>query len=909
MRDIKQSKIDEISQNFLITAQRGMGKTTLLLRLEYEVNATAELSHLIPIRFSEEQYNIVSFCNLWEVVADALEEREGFGGIVEQVERSIESDDESCFEPIKKALQKERKKLLLLVDNFQDMLNKFTDNEIKELRDILHSTELQLVSASSIAIENTYHHDKPFFEFFKSIQLDGLTTTESQELFKKLAENHPKGMQNYDASRIEIVKRLTGGVPRTMIIIFEIFLDRNAEIFENLEYILDQVTPLYKHRMDDLTPQQQRIAHEIAIAWDGISFDELKKKTRTDEEELRGYLLELEKAYFIDVRSVGTTVDIYLLKERFFNIWYLMRNGRTKNQEHIKWLIKFLEAWFTPDELKDRILSHIRLVKKGEMSPRGALFMAEAFSVIIDDEELEYQILKETKDFLQKNDSNLANLLILNNIGMQSKNNKYYYVFKLFWKVVAIFFKKFSKFIYFYRYGVDISLIKSLYFGYKKEDEKSYFYAKKALQYNDNNDISYLILSEKFYDEKEYEKAHMYIQKAIEIDKKEDSIWSFIYYGILGDRYKKEKNYKKAIIFYKKSISVENSISKLYTELADLYKIQKEYDIAIENYKQAIAIDANDVYEYRMIGLIYYYQEEYNNAIKWYKKALEIDNKYVYTYNDLGNIYKQKKEYEKAIKWYKKANTINDKYISAYQNLGNLYKLQDKYDESILNYKKVIELDDKYISAYNSLGIIYIWKKEYDKAIEYFNKVKKIDSGLAYVYINLGYCFSQKESYDEAISLYQKSIELKPKYELAYYNMGKTYTNKGDYDKAIESYQKAIELNPKDFWNLYHYAKTLLIINKYNDSLKVINDILVLDDYLEFIENITHYFLLLLAKQQPQRLDKLFKEYPNLKYEFKPVYYTLMYFMQDEYPTEYQRMGAELEETVQEMVDWMRLGS
>jgi len=25
--------------------------------------------------------------------------------------------------------------------------------------------------------------------------------------------------------------------------------------------------------------------------------------------------------------------------------------------------------------------------------------------------------------------------------------------------------------------------------------------------------------------------------------------------------------------------------------------------------------------------------------------------------------------------------------------------------------------------------------------------------------------------------------------------------------------------------------------------------------------------------------------------------------MQDEYPTEYQRMGAELEETVQEMVD------
>ena len=34
---------------------------------------------------------------------------------------------------------------------------------------------------------------------------------------------------------------------------------------------------------------------------------------------------------------------LYLVKERFFNIWYLMRYGRRKTREKVLWLVKFLE--------------------------------------------------------------------------------------------------------------------------------------------------------------------------------------------------------------------------------------------------------------------------------------------------------------------------------------------------------------------------------------------------------------------------------------------------------------------------------------------------------------------------------------------------------------------------------------
>lgn len=35
----------------------------------------------------------------------------------------------------------------------------------------------------------------------------------------------------------------------------------------------------------------------------------------------------------------------------------------------------------------------------------------------------------------------------------------------------------------------------------------------------------------------------------------------------------------------------------------------------------------------------------------------------------------------------------------------------------------------------------------------------------------------------------------------------------------------------------------------------------------------------------------------------KPIWYALMYYMQDQYPNEYLRMGEELEETVKEIID------
>src|SRR5690242_5863427 len=80
--DLESGEMKHPEQHYLLLGQRGSGKTTLLTRLKYAVEDSPKLRNwLIPIAFSEEQYNISDLSNLWENVAAYLEDYHGFEGL------------------------------------------------------------------------------------------------------------------------------------------------------------------------------------------------------------------------------------------------------------------------------------------------------------------------------------------------------------------------------------------------------------------------------------------------------------------------------------------------------------------------------------------------------------------------------------------------------------------------------------------------------------------------------------------------------------------------------------------------------------------------------------------------------------------------------------------------------------
>ncbi len=408
LQRIRQTEPEQTFEHTIIQGLRGQGKTTLLRKLSICVRDDSELSPwLIPVLFREEEYSVTSLCRLWELVGDYLAERPEFEALPERFEEAYASPhyEKDCFSVLADALHQADKSVLLLIDNLGEMLEKFGPRDQQRLREILQTNRrVRIVGASAVMLEQHYDQGKPFFQFFTVKTLSGLNREETHQLLLGLgnAEQTAKMREilQTKAGKVEALRRLTAGVPRTMILLFEIFLDDHGSALDDLEMLLDRVTPLYKHRLDDLPTQQQAIVHAIALGWDAMSTKEIAAKTKLVSKLVSAQLKQLEKNRLIRCIPTTTKNHLYQLEERFFNIWCLMRLGRKNDKQRAIWLVKFLESWCDEQELAERAERHMDALKEGKLALRHALLWSQALAQSLPDLELQQRLLDTTREFV-----------------------------------------------------------------------------------------------------------------------------------------------------------------------------------------------------------------------------------------------------------------------------------------------------------------------------------------------------------------------------------------------------------------------------------------------------------------------------------------------------------------------------
>ncbi len=1028
-KDISSSSMKTPEQHYLIQGRRGMGKTTLLLRLAYEMEQDPKLNTwMLPVVYNEEEHSISKLSRFWERAAEILADKHPeFLSLPDEIEAlytqygSQESQfEEAVFDLLASRLRKQKYKVVLFVDNFGTLFRSFNERENRRLRTVLQTCpELRIIGATPVVLGEIYDVKHPFYEFFKVERLQGLDKAETQELLLKIGEVTEKSQVIQDIlsnqpGRVETLRRFTNGVIRTMVLLFDVFTDdHNGDAFHDLEVIIDRTTPLYQHRMDSLSAQQRPIVEAIALAWDAVSTKEIVARTRLESKLVSAQLSQLCDNEVVERIQTHTKNHFYQVSERFFNIWYLMRFGRRNARRRVRWLIRFLESWCDAQALAKRMQCHIAAMKTGNYHTEGAYLLSEALAATkFTTRELQHELIATTADFLKSKESGLASKLSMSDqdlleeamvaakkgedriaLAALEKMVKPDYISlgagyieeKRYEKAIEILLKAKDSFALFvignifhglildylnaekyYLLAIDKGVAAASYNLGKLYADKlgNYVNAEKyyMLAIDMGIDLALHNLGNLYADKlSRYDEAEKYYLLAIE---KGNNVaitnLGNLYADKLGYYAEAEKYYLLAIekgiypalnnigAFYANTwnnyaaaekyylLAIEKGIDVALTNLGNLYANKLGNYIKAEEY-YLLALEKGFSHALHNLGNLYASKlGKYTDAEKYYLLAIE-KGIYISLVN-LGNLYADYlHDYKEAEKQYLLA--LKNGVYDALLNLGFLY------EDDLCNFAEaeryyLLAVEKGFMEAFNNLGNLYSNKLEnYEDAERYY--LLAVKNGIKEAFNNLGVLYADKlGKFEEAEKFYLLAIE-KGVAE-AFSNLGVLYYEKMDNpSKAQKYYRLAIEngsiesannlaylflkqnINqvealklatlleeeePKTAYHVHTAASVFLWAGQIERALALGDQFLFDDTLMESsYDEYTHFLVLLLANEQYDYLYHYFISErgveKQVKDRFKPIWYALMHYMQDQYPSEYLRMGEELSETVKEIIN------
>lgn len=860
-RDIRSKSL-----NIIIIGQRGAGKTTLMHRLNYAILDEKLLSDIyLPIMFSEEQYNLSDLTNLWEAIAMGIDDnfyKEKLTDYIEKIIDTVEDYEKASFSFLQKFLKSKNKTAILFIENVNFFLKKLNEYEKKRLKSILTSeSQFRIIGSSTSFNDGTIDFGDPFYKFFNTVQLDGLNQQDCEKLLIKIGqqygeENQIKEIIENHPGRVEALRRLTGGVPRTISYLFQIFLDNeNGKAIKDLYLLIDTLTLLYKSELDQLSTQQQKVIDAIAIKWDAISVKEIAKRTRLESKNISSILSYLEKNQLIEKVPTSTKNHLYRIKERFMNIWYLMRFGRKHDKENVIWLVRFFDAWCDESELTKRLKNHINNLKDGKYDAVAAIDMGNTFlSCENIPESLKEELISTTNSILPDKllkGAKTAVKDVLNDIKKLLKDERF--------------------------------------------DE-----AVSRLNDVENKDIDYFMLATSvFLKQGDYEKALDAAKSAWNLD--DQNTFTSTTLGVIYDMHL--NNPDKAIEYYEKSLTLPHPHPYAANRLGSIYKKRKDYESAIKYHKQAVT--KNFKKSLISLGNIYLDLNDFEMAEKYFRDAVEAKlDKSNTALAKLFSKMKKKKDAEIAL-----LNAVKENEKDSNINLGRLYMFKSKPSFKKAEEQFKLAIGKGEIDGYTQLARLYLRQKQNDMAIAVLeNGVSHNDTESAH---QLAHFFHREGLFEKSDKMFEKAIELGDTSVIGCWVQSiyrSKRNNKKKFTKELLEKYKPADINSR-FELLY--AKILL----WNDNLTeaigivkkqaaILHDSTDDDSYAQKnISEFVEFFLLLIAKKEYDIALDMFSDNNDLDLRtiLKPIYYLMMNELKEDYPMEYLKAGKELTETINDL--------
>ena len=343
-------------QHTLVVGPRGRGKTMLLARVAAETRADRQLRRaLVPVRFMEESVEVFGIGDFWlealfYLAKECAEHHPDLASEIEATRATLarRTRGEDIAGQAKAALldaaDRLGRRLVLMVENLQSLCEEVDEDFGWQLRQSLQSDpEIILLATATSQFAALDDASAPFFELFRILRLEPLSTAECQRLWHVIA-----GEQR-DARQMRPLEIFTGGNPRLLVIVAEFARHRTMpKLLEELVGLVDDHSEYFRSNLNSLAKTERRVFAALADLWRPSTTREVAIRARLGVRKTSALLGRLVGRGAVKIDGNGRS-RLYSVGEPLHCIYYKLRRWRDE-ATIVHGLIRFMVAFYGPDE-------------------------------------------------------------------------------------------------------------------------------------------------------------------------------------------------------------------------------------------------------------------------------------------------------------------------------------------------------------------------------------------------------------------------------------------------------------------------------------------------------------------------------------------------------------------------------
>jgi tetratricopeptide (TPR) repeat protein len=726
---------NSIPQHHLIIGQRGMGKTMFLKRMEVELHKEQYRRRFIPLLYREEQYNVKDLAEFWlntlDALADSLQAEKYPAQMVADIDKTImelsrkppEIISVEAYKYLMDICRDLHRRPVLLIDNIGlifGRLDSGKENKTEQwaLRKLLSENGSPIVVSGGVTlVDDVNNYGMPFYDFFQIQQLYKLNYEEFTKLLLNLATITNRDKTIFDTindSRQKSLLELTGGSPRLTVMLFEqIAKGFSSNINDDLEKLADSITPFYKARFEELPAQQQIIIDAIALNWDAISLKNLSIATRMQNNQLSPQLKRLVNDGWIETTTAYKVKgNAYFISERFFNIYYLIRNSSRRHKDKVYCLSRFLECFYGKEDLEK--ISDVLLKQRINSSENMLLFLALSNVKTLElgrrekIREKTYETFLTNEKFCKEFDFSDNNFI--SRVISLINSEQYCDAIDYLNKIINI---KINDSNVWFMKGSCLYKI--------RQYEKAIDCYNKVIELNSNNEYAWFLKGKSLSDMGRNEEAIDCINKAIGLNLNNEYVW-YLKGKCLSDMGRNEE----AIDCINKAIGLNLNNEYAWFLKGKCLTDMQQFKEAIDCFNKTIELNKNDEYAWYWKGCCLTFMRQFKEAIDCFNKTIGLNKDNEYAWFLKGICLSEMGQYEEAVDCYNKSIDLNPKSFAACRKKGDVLIELQKYKDAANAYERSIEAEHEDLSSKFNMIFLYRDKlNEMNKAIELFSSINE----------------------------------------------------------------------------------------------------------------------------------------------------------------------------------------